>query len=83
MKRGALVGRLSMGQPAPNGDFAGVIKNSFLVENGEQKGALAEVMISGNVAQMMNNIEAISRESLDFGGTCFCPGCVFQGLSFS
>lgn len=82
VKRGALVGRLSMGQPAPNGDFAGVIKNSFLVENGEQKGALAEVMISGNVAQMMNNIEAISRESLDFGELAL-PWLRISGLSFS
>jgi PmbA protein len=33
--RGALVGRLSMGMPAPNGDFSGVIKNSFAIANGE------------------------------------------------
>jgi PmbA protein len=29
--RGALVDRLSMGDPAPNGDFSGVVKNSFLI----------------------------------------------------
>ena len=32
--RGALVGRLSMGNPASNGDFSGVIKNSFRIADG-------------------------------------------------
>jgi PmbA protein len=65
--RGALVGRFSMGNPAPNGDFSGVIKNSFLIEGGVLGSALSEVMISGNIAQMLRDVLAVSRERIDTG----------------
>jgi len=65
--RGALVGRLSMGSPASNGDFSGVVKNSFAIADGRVGSALSEVMISGNVAQMLRDIVAVSRERLDSG----------------
>ena len=51
--KGALVNRLSMGSPAANGDFSGVIKNSFLIEDGGLSGALSETMISGNTINML------------------------------
>lgn len=80
--RGALVGRLSMGNPAPNGDFSGVIKNSFLLENGQRTKALSETMITGNVAQMLKDIQAISAEVSDFG--CYqLPWLKISGLRFS
>ncbi|MDQ2077116.1 metallopeptidase TldD-related protein [Marinimicrobium sp. ABcell2] len=82
VQRGALVGRLSMGSPAPNGDFSGVIKNSFLLENGERTKALSETMITGNVAQMLKDIEAISSEVSDFGGYRL-PWLKIGGLRFS
>jgi PmbA protein len=69
VKRGALVGRLSMGAPAPNGNFSGVIKNSFALENGEVKQALAETMITGNMADMLRDIVAVSREVHEGAGT--------------
>ncbi|MBK0392322.1 metallopeptidase TldD-related protein [Ramlibacter algicola] len=62
VQRGALVGRLSMGRPAANGDFSGVIKNSFRLQGGEVGGALSETMISGNVATMLRDIIGASRE---------------------
>jgi PmbA protein len=65
--RGALVGRLSMGMPAANGDFSGVIKNSFAIENGTVGTALSETMISGNMAQMLRDIVAVSSERIDTG----------------
>ena len=68
VKRGALVGRLSMGSPGANGNFSGVIKNSFLIEGGELGTALSEVMISGNMAQMLRDIVAVSTEVIDSGG---------------
>ncbi len=66
--RGALVDRLSMGRPAANGDFSGVIKNSFLLRDGEVGPALSETMISGNVAQMLRDVSAVSVERIDGGG---------------
>lgn len=82
IKRGALVSRLSMGSPAPNGDFSGVIKNSFLIEDGKRSNALSETMITGNVAQMLKDISAISAEVTDFGGYQV-PWLTITGLKFS
>jgi len=64
---GALVGRLSMGNPAANGDFSGVIKNSFAIVDGVVGPALSEVMVTGNMARMLHDIVAISRERIDTG----------------
>ena len=80
--RGALVGRLSMGDPAPNGDFSGVIKNSFVIRDGEVGPALAETMISGNVAQMLLDVAAVSAESIDRGSERL-PWLRIGGLHFS
>jgi PmbA protein len=68
VRRGAIVGRLSMGNPAANGNFSGVIKNSFLIDGGEVGPALSETMVSGNMAQMLMDVVAVSREALDGDG---------------
>ncbi|TMH08400.1 MAG: hypothetical protein E6H79_02535 [Betaproteobacteria bacterium] len=82
VSRGALVGRLSMGNPAANGDFSGLIKNSFLIEGGAIGPALSEVMIAGNVAQMLRDVTAVSRERLD-RGLWLLPWLRVSGLNFS
>lgn len=82
VERGALVGRLSMGQPAANGDFSGVIKNSFAIEAGQVGPALSEVMVAGNMAQMLRDVRAVSRERLDTGATLL-PWLRIGGLHFS
>lgn len=82
VQQGALVGRLSMGAPASNGNFSGVIKNSFRLEGGVVGGALREVMISGNVAQMLREVIAVSRERIDTGNHCY-PWLRIGGLHFS
>lgn len=82
VQRGALVSRLSMGSPAANGDFSGVIKNSFLIENGVRTKALSETMITGNVAQMLQDIVAISEQVTDFGSDKV-PWLKIKGLKFS
>ncbi|HZF78976.1 MAG TPA: metallopeptidase TldD-related protein, partial [Rubrivivax sp.] len=82
VQRGALIDRLSMGNPAPNGDFSGVIKNSFVIEAGRVGGALSETMISGNIAQMLHDVVAVSRERIDTGGWVL-PSLQIEGLHFS
>ena len=82
VKQGAIVGRLSMGNPASNGDFSGVIKNSFAIDDGVIGPALAETMIAGNMAQMLRDIVAVSRESLDTGALCL-PWIRVANLHFS
>lgn len=80
--RGAVVGRLSMGNPAANGDFSGIIKNSFAIEGGVAGTALSETMINGNVAQMLRDVVAVSAERIDTGGWCM-PWVRVSGLHFS
>lgn len=80
--RGAIVGRLSMGMPAANGDFSGVIKNSFRIDGGVVGPALSETMISGNIARMLKDVLAVSRERIDSGSTAL-PWLRIGSLHFS
>lgn len=80
--RGALVGRLSMGNPAPDGSFSGVIKNSFALRDGVLGPALAETMIAGNIANLLRDVVALSAERVDRGAWCL-PWLRAGGLNFS
>jgi len=81
-KRGVILSRFSGGNPSDNGDFSGVAKNSYYVENGEVKCPISETMISGNICDMMNNIVDISKERIDYGD-CIYPWVQFDGLTIS
>lgn len=69
IRKGLIIGRFSGGQPGINGDFSGVAKNSFLVEDGQIKGAVSETMINGNLADLLNNLVAISKETVADGSS--------------
>ena len=64
IKRGLIVGAVSCGMPSGNGELSGVAKNSFYVEDGQIKGAVTETMINFNLADMMQNVTALSKEVL-------------------
>ncbi len=80
--RGIIVGRFSGGQPSTNGDFSGVAKNSFLIENGKITDAVSETMISGNLADMLQNVAAISKETV-VDGYSVLPYAAFGGITVS
>lgn len=82
IKHGALVNRLSMGSPGANGDFSGVIKNSFAIRDGALGPAVSESMIAGNMATMLKDINGISKERLDTGSTNL-PWIRIPNLNFS
>jgi PmbA protein len=82
MKQGIILSRFSGGTPSDNGDFSGVAKNSYYVENGVVKFPISETMISGNICDMMNNIVDISKERIDYGD-CIYPWVQFDGLIIS
>lgn len=67
VKKGILLGRFSGGQPASNGDFSGIAKNSYLIENGKIVQALSETMIAGNLVKVLSDIIAISKELVYYG----------------
>jgi PmbA protein len=80
--RGALVNRLAMGAPVANGDFSGVIKNSFIIEDGSIGGALSDTMVAGNMAKMLMDINGVSAEHIDYGGGDY-PWLRIPGMHFS
>jgi len=82
IERGILINRFSGGAMAPNGDFSGVAKNSFLIENGKIAGAVTETMVSGNMLEMLLNVAGISSE-LDCGGSAVIPWAAFNGVVIS
>ena len=53
-----------------------------MIENGKIVSALSETMISGNLADMLNNLVDISRETL-VDGTVVAPYMAFKGITIS
>jgi len=82
IERGILVGRFSGGEPGTSGDFSGVAKNSFLIENGKITCALSETMIAGNLGELLKNVAGISRETVCDGATVL-PYAAFGGVTVS
>lgn len=82
IEKGIIVGRFSGGQPSSNGDFSGVAKNSFLIENGKVTDALSETMISGNLADMLRSVYGISSNTVS-DGIGVLPYAAFSGITVS
>ena len=80
--KGILLNRFSGASPGPSGDISGVAKNSFLIENGRITDAVSETMISFNIAEILKNIPAISRERC-INGFSVLPWCCFDGITIS
>ncbi len=82
IKKGILLERFSGGRPSADGEFSGVAKNSYYIENGELKYPISETMISGNIQEMFSNIGEISSDRIDFG-YCIFPWISFKGVTVS
>lgn len=80
--RGILLNRFSGGDPGTNGDFSGVAKNSFLVENGEITDAISETMINGNLSDLFKQVIGISSETVCDGVTVL-PWMLFDGVTIT
>lgn len=80
--RGIVLARYSGGVPSVNGDFSGVAKNSYYIENGEIKYPISETMISGNLYDMFKNIEGISSKRINFGDALL-PWICSSGITIS
>lgn len=80
--RGILLMRFSGGAPSASGEFSGVAKNGFLIENGRLSRPVTETMISGNLADMLQNVRAVSRETL-VDGDVVAPYMAFDGVTVS
>ena len=80
--RGLILGGFSGGQPGTNGEFSGVAKNSFLIENGKVKCAVTETMVNGNLGEAFRNIRGITAEVLCDGGSVV-PYIAVDGIVIS
>jgi PmbA protein len=79
---GIIVERISGGYPGMNGDFSFVAKNSFLIKDGSIADAVNETTINGNIGTLLQNVLAISAETLD-NGTHILPWIAVSGLTLS
>ena len=76
------MGRFSGGNPAANGDFSGVAKNSYLIEDGRIGPAVSEVMVAGNLFEMMQAISGVSSEVVNDGVTSI-PWIRVEGITIA
>lgn len=82
VQQGILLARYSGGNPSQNGDFSGVAKNSYYIENGKIQYPISETMVAGNLIDMQHNIIDISKERVDFGSGIY-PWIAFSGVTIS
>lgn len=82
VERGILVARYSGGAPSANGDFSGVAKNSYYIENGKIMYPINETMISGNLAEVFKNVKEISAERINYG-MALLPYVLSSGVTIS
>ena len=80
--KGLILGGFSGGNPGTNGEFSGVAKNSFLIENGKVKCAVTETMVNGNLAEAFRHIRGSSREVL-CNGRSVVPYIAVDGIVIS
>lgn len=80
--KGILLCRYSGGRPNSSGDFSGVAKNSFYIENGEIRHPISETMVSGNLLDLFMNIKDISQECVNFGDAIL-PWICSSGITIS
>ncbi|HUN40171.1 MAG TPA: TldD/PmbA family protein [Acetobacteraceae bacterium] len=81
-RRGVILSRFSGGTPSTDLDFSGIAKNAFYIEDGVVRHALRETMISGNLQDLMPRIRALSRETVNSGGT-EVPAIAAGGITIS
>ena len=82
VKAGVLITRFSGGRPNDKGDFSGIAKNSYYIENGAIAFPISETMVSGNMASLLTSIVAVSQERADFGSGVF-PWVRVGGIGIS
>jgi PmbA protein len=62
-KKGVLVTRFS-GPPNPfSGEFSGVVKGGFLIEDGKRTRPLLGTLIAGNVFDLLSDVSGLSKET--------------------
>ena len=64
------------------GGFSFVASPGLLVENGEVVGGVRGVMVSGNVTDLMKNVERVGADVVDFG-SALMPSILFRNVKMT
>lgn len=83
MKQGLLIDQLIGAEQGNilNGDFSGNVLLGYKVERGEITGRVKDTMVSGNVYQVLGQLEAIGKETRWVGGFLRTPYLYCPSLS--
>jgi PmbA protein len=61
-------------------EFSGAVRNSFYIENGKITCAIDDVMISGNIRDLLRNVSGVSMETVH-SGTAIFPHLAARGVA--
>ncbi|MEM2849516.1 MAG: TldD/PmbA family protein [Candidatus Bathyarchaeia archaeon] len=82
-KRGILVTRGSFTPNMVSGEFSATIDEGFLIEDGERKHPVKNLMAGGHIVNLFRDIELISKEGRVFGGGHFFPAVKIREVKLS
>lgn len=81
LNTGLVLKRFSGNSDPVSGQFSGIAKNSWWVENGKRHSSLKEVMISGNMFELLQNIKLIGSDVVRQTGSFDSPYILIDGVS--
>lgn len=82
ISRGLVVNRYSGSVDPVSGDFSGVVKGGHYIESGEIVRPVKEVMIAGNIYELLGRIVAVSEEVMALGNVSL-PYVAMDGCSIT
>jgi PmbA protein len=80
--RGVMINRFSGNVNPVSGDFSGVVKGGHYIRNGNNKCAVKEVMVAGNMFDALFDLIGISKERKVLADSIF-PYMLFDNISFT
>ncbi|MNK06248.1 peptidase PmbA [compost metagenome] len=75
-------GGLHAGYKETTGDIS-MPGEGFLYENGKNMGAVDQFVVSGNVLDLLKDIEEVSNQTNDPGSSVICPDVLVKSMSFA
>ncbi len=81
LNTGLVLKRFSGNNDSISGQFSGVAKNSWWIENGQRTHAVHEIMVSGNVFDLLKQIVSIGSQPHRLIGDIVAPYILVDGVS--
>jgi len=82
-KRGILVEQAGFFSNMVSGEFSSTIDEGFLIEGGERKHPVKNLMVGGYMLDLYRNIEAVSKEGRELGKGHFFPAIKIGGAKLA